>query len=353
MKKRLFDISFYILAALIVLVISRKPIYNWDMIPYMGVAVEYEIHDMKKVHDIVYADLKQEVAPQVYHDLTYDIEDRHQCLTDVNVFKNEMSFFRTKPLYTFMVFVLYHAGFSLVHATLIPSIIAGYLLLILVYTWLSEYLKKPLAFAMSLIVALFPMLAELERFSTPDAISNLFVLSSLYILATDKSRKWLWLYLFLAVFTRVDNFIFVAVIAFFTYLRDKKNMLITVAAIGIFSAACLFLIPYLLGDSFDWFTKFAFLFSYKNYINHWKDVLYTFRDAHYLLLLMVSVFLFLSKEVKTQFMIRIIGITILLHLMLFPSLQERFYVAYEIAIICLLIRYMALTAKERRYFKVM
>lgn len=342
MRTKLFDLLFLIAAGFLVFYLSQKPVYNWDMISYMGVATEYSVHDPQVVHDSVYHDLKREVPAPVYRDLTGDHEERRACLLSSKEYNDQLSYFRAKPLYTLMIAGLNKAGVSLVRATLIPSIIACFFLMLLVYHWLSLYLKKPFAFVTALLMSLLPIFVELDRFSTPDAVSNFFVLLSLYLVTTAKNKWWILLSLFLSVVARVDNFVLAIVVAYFLYLKGTKNVVWKLGIVGAVAGISIIGIPVLMGDSPTWFTKFAFLGSVTSYVNHWRDVIYTLRtDALYLLLILATAFMLRKADYAIKMPLIIIVITILARLILFPSLQERFYAAYEFAVIILLVKYLS------------
>lgn len=341
MPKRITDILFILLAAISVWYVSQKPIYNWDMIEYMGVALSYTDHNDQEVHDIVYNSLKKEVPPEIYNGLTKNIEERKDCLTNVKVFDDQMSFFRTKPLYTFCVFLLYKAHVPLVIATLVPSIIAAFVMLLIIYFWLSTFLQKGWAFILGLLFMCLPVFHELNCYSTPDGISNMFILLSLYLLATKYAHKWSMTMAGISVIARIDNFIYAAVLGYFLFLRKSKNLLVSLFIIVVLSIAVVIGIPMLLGDNANWFTKFAFLFSVHDYIHHWRDVIYLVRtNGLYLLLIGIVIWMYFKAEKTIVSTLQIIILTIAVHMLLFPSLQERFFGAYEFAILILFIQYL-------------
>jgi hypothetical protein len=308
----------------------------------MGVATEYSVHDPQLIHDSVYHDLKREVPAPVYKDLTGDYEERRACLINSKEFSDQLSYFRAKPLYTLMISGLNKAGVSLVRATLIPSIIACFFLMLLVYHWLSLYLKKPFAFIAALLISLLPIFTELDRFSTPDAVSNFFVLLTLYLVTTEKKRSWILLALFLSIIARVDNFVLAIVVAYFLYLRGTKKVLWKLSVIGAVAGVSIIGIPMLMGDSATWFTKFAFLGSVGSYIHHWRDVIYILRtDPMYIALILASAFMIWKADDAIKKPLIIIIVTVFARLILFPSLQERFYAAYEFTVIILLVNFLS------------
>jgi hypothetical protein len=211
-----------------------------------------------------------------------------------------------------------------------------------VYHWLSLYLKKPFAFVSAVLICLLPIFMELDRFSTPDAVSNLFVLLTLYLVTTSKNKSWILLSLFLSVVARVDNFVLAIVVAYYLYLKGTKHIVWKLALVGAVAGISIIGIPVLMGDNATWFTKFAFLGSVSSYIQHWRDVLYILRtDMLYIALILVSVFMLFKADDSIKKTLIIIIMTVLARLILFPSLQERFYAAYEFSIIILLVNFLS------------
>jgi hypothetical protein len=342
-KNRLYELIFLVFAGVFIFFSSQKPMYNWDMIAYMGVAVEYQEHNLQRVHNEVYSSLQREVPASVYAGLTADIDDRHECAVSADAFAEELGFFRTKPLYTFLVFLFFTSGLPLVFSTLLPSIIASFVFLAIAYIWVAKYVKRYLAVIISAGIAFLPIVSEQARSSTPDALSSMLLLLTLYLLATNRKKQWVVLCMLLAVLARVDNVIFAIVVSFYLFLWQKKNMILKLGVILLAGAICLIGLPVLLGDSATWFTKFAFLFSFHDYVQHWRDVFYLLRTGpQYLTFIAIAIVLAFSKNEVISRIIRIISATVIIRLFLFPSLQERFFAAYEVAVVIMFVYYLAI-----------
>ena len=337
--KTICYILFILITLAFLLYIERHPVYNWDMIAYMGVVEEYDGLNIEQAHDSVYNILKRETPDTTYIGLTKPIEDRYECLVNVNAYQNELGFFRTKPLYTFLVFVFYKLGVNLVTSTFLPSFLSCFLLMLLTYHWLNKVTTPLGALITATMLLLLPKLGELCRLSSPDALSNMLILFSLYLLNFEARRKWLYVVLALCLLARIDNFIFVIVVLGFLHLRRGKALLKPLLVLGLISVLSIVIIPMIMGDSYDWFMNFAFLFSVNDYVQHWRFLLYDFRYPSYLFLVIVSVILFQSGDSRTLLLTKIIVITFSIRCILFPSLQERFFVAYEFGLVLLLVQY--------------
>lgn len=352
MTKRIYDALLIIIAGALVFAYSQKPEYNWDMISYMGVALNYSEPDMQKVHDEVYATLEHETPANIYSGLTADIEERRVCLENTDVYTAQLSYFKVKPLYTGLVFLLHKAGIPLVEATLIPSFIAAFFLLIILYYWLTLYINRPWALLLTMLLGMYAPFREITELSSPDALSNLFLMLSLYMVARNIRNFWLPLTLALAIICRVDNFIFAAVITYFTYLKGKRNVLLSIGAIGILAAAGVIIIPMLTGNSIDWFRKFAYTASVGDYVQHWRDVFFLYRHSVYdIALTFVTLLLFAKTKGTTKTLINVIAISVCVHMLLFPSLQERFLVTYEFGIVAVFVSYMVNMLSDARRTK--
>ena len=342
-KSYIYLLSLAIVAAVLIFFVSRKPLYNWDMIAYIGVVEEYSHNDLEHVHKATYEAVRRQVPADVYDGLTASIEDRRECLMDATAFGNQLSFFRTKPLYTFLVFLFHKGGVPLVKATLLPSMIAGLLMLLVVCVWLARYMPPVLAASVSVLFGFLPIFRELVRTSTPDALSNMLILLSLYVIATRQPLRWTLLCLGFAILARVDNIVFAAVAVNYVYLRNYGSKLLRLASMGALLVTGLIGIPVLLGDSANWFTRFAFLFSVTDYVQHVRDMLYIVRtNPTYIIYALISLFLLLKGSKGTGTVVYIVVTTVLIRLFLFPSLQERFFGAFEFSMLILSVHYLSL-----------
>ena len=123
------------------------------------------------------------------------------------------------------------------------------------------------------------------------------------------------------------------------------------AIAALISIVCVIGIPMLMGDSVTWFTKFAFLFSLKDYVQHWRDVIYTLRaDVLYILLITLTAYLYLKADNQVKLILNIIVTTVVVRLFLFPSLQERFFGAYEFTVLIMFVLYQ--TTEHKPFIKI-
>lgn len=341
---RLADILFIVLAAVYVFVINYKPVANWDILPYMAITLQYSHDDKELIHQSVYelakdAGDRDAIKRGAYGELiTERIPYRTACYKDQEFFFSQLSYYRTKPLYTLSVAALYISGVPLVQATVIPSAIAAFFILLIVYFWLSRCIHKLLSFVLAASVVLLPSFSQLQNYSSPDALSNMAVLLSLFLPVMEKNRRLLLLTLAMAILIRIDNFIFASVILFFLYANTRKQILLTVLATVGLASLSIVILPYLLGNTVSWFSKFKFLESHVQYYFHVRNVFRAFWaviDYQVWVAIGFAALFFIKGRVK-QIVLLVIA-SCIIRLILFPSLQERFFVAYELALAILLI----------------
>src|SRR5688500_10068018 len=121
----------YVLLSIVLFISFRyhyhHPGYNWDMLPYMGIVLEYE--GDTTVHEQVYTIAKTELPPTAFTQLTDStVPYRSAVYHSPELFRKQLPFYVVKPLYTRMVQWFYLAGLPLTKATVMPSLIACFLL---------------------------------------------------------------------------------------------------------------------------------------------------------------------------------------------------------------------------------
>lgn len=340
-KKRYYNIVFILLAATYVFVVNNKPRYNWDLLPYMAIVKGYSEPDFHKVHEEVYSEVKASTGPYTFKMLADHLPYREECYKDPEIFKENIDFYKTKPLYTGLIFVLHKMGFSIFRVIHVPSLVAGFFLLLIMYAWLCSYVHPAMAIILTAGCTLLKNLSDVQNSVTPDAMSAVFILFSLFIMATGKNSKWLLPSLLLAVLTRIDNFIFSGIAYYYSVVKAARKRLVVSLIIVMLVIGSVFIIPYLAGAQIGWFKKFLFLKSHVQYYWHCMDVLRALKEPRYILFILAGLYLLFFSDKKIRPVINTIVLSVIIHMILFPSLQERFFIAHELGIIILIIRYVS------------
>lgn len=341
-SKWLVHIVFALIAAGVIAV-NYKPAYNWDILPYMALALSHTVEDKDSVHSMVYTQVKEgqengEITKGTFGNLTTRIPYRVQCYENADKFNAQLFYYRTKPLYNLLVYGLYSAGVPLIRATVIPSVVACFFILLVLYAWMSLYTNRIMATIIALLIALLPIFSELQNTSSPDALSAALVLFAMYLFFAGKHKGWLFLCLAFAVLARIDNFIFAAVMLYAVFNPGKNKLLFIAAWFIVAAIVAVFVIPWLAGNSPLWFTDFKFLESHVQYYFHVRNVFRAFfADAYYWIWVALGLVLLTVTYKPAQQLMLIITASVIIRLVLFPSLQERFFAPYEFALIVALL----------------
>lgn len=337
-SKWLVHIVFALIAAGVIAV-NYKPAYNWDILPYMALALSHTVDNKDSVHSKVYNIIKEgqqrgEVTNGTFGNFTQRIPYRVQCYENADKFNGQLFYYRTKPFYNLFVYGLYTVGVPLIQATVIPSVVACFFILLVLYAWMSLYTHRLMAAVIVSLLALLPIFSELQNTSSPDALSFVFVLAAMYLFFAGKHKGWIFLCLAFAVLARIDNFIF-AVVMLYAIFKPARNRLMFIAAGFILAAiVAVLVIPWVAGNSPLWFTEFKFLESHVQYYFHVRNVFRAFfADVYYWIWVALGLALLTVKYKPVRQLMLIITASVIIRMVLFPSLQERFFAPYEFALI--------------------
>ncbi|MEP6747759.1 MAG: hypothetical protein ABJB86_08535 [Bacteroidota bacterium] len=213
-KYRKFAVNIFILLIYCLTIVClagwslKNPSYNWDILPYMGVVLSYEKMDIKSIHNNVYATAQDEVS-SVFYNRLIDPNNayRSRVAQSPEIFRSQLPFYVVKPLYTRIAWLFYMAGISLSLSTVWPSVIAYFVTGLLLFFWLKKYWSGVYACIAGILIMLSPPLLSVAGLSTPDALSGLSLFSAVYFLTEKKSLAGTFIFLILAIFTRLDNII--------------------------------------------------------------------------------------------------------------------------------------------------
>ncbi len=357
----------YILYAGMLFIVCRylynHPGYNWDMLPYMGVALNYDNTD--SVHQYVFATAEKEIPAQAYQQLTDSTNKyRWSVYRSAQTFTLQMPYYVVKPLYTALVFAFYKSGIPLTKATVLPSVISCFLIGILLFNWLQRYLPALSAMIAAVAIVLWSPMMLVARTSSPDGVSALILFAAFYCLLEKKKTGWIHILALLSVFARIDNILpAVLLICFLTYEKraDGNRPWITGT---IAAAACIFcyLAVGMLAKEYNWnMLYFSNYFSKMNpeyaaqesfsFHNYW--VLIKSQAMSGLYFSQLPLFFFLTVCLITYrwrvsgqwnhpevLLLIMIWLIILFRFVLHPMAADRIYLAYYLVVLVLLVRNM-------------
>jgi len=335
MKKKAF--AFFILFdALLTLGLSFVAGHNGDMPFYIASVLENEGTPPNAVFAKTREILKQELPETGFAEHAARLDKADPGI---------MGFYHIKPLYIWLVSLFHRLGFSYVLSTILPSLIAYFLIGVLVWNWAIRTLKPLYALSLSMLILLINPFMILARLSSPDALSCLCLLGVLYCIYFEKNSRISLSLLLLSIWIRMDNTVSALIIFSFMYLWPDSGSPNKIGGRNYFGLVILVGLM-LLGMNayfeadFWWFTKASYLGSVWQYgfqlLVYFQSLSQSFLMALILFFVLIRFRIPVSIREKTGFCLLMTACIFAARLILFPSFEERFAAAYYIFTIFLL-----------------
>lgn len=339
----------------------KNPAYNFDMLGYMALVVKIDKpNTIARIHEITYSSARQNIPPEEYKKLTETPSYRKKFETDPSEFNKILPNYVVKPLYIWLCWLFYKSGGSLPMATVMPSIISYLLLGIFLFYWLGKYLQTVFAFAGAALIMYSVFITTIARLSTPDCLSTLLLVVSIYFILEKRNLMLMSLFFLLAAFTRVDNIITcLFIISFLTFSKKWKmiNRKQYFFMVAVFAVAYITIV--LPVRQFGWS-----VFFYSNYAKHidysrdfnepvsilsyfslvYSKLVTAFVSTHFTFFLFLGLLILVTKKFSLrtlsfdQTFLLVLAATGLFKFLLLPDLSDRFYLGFYLTIIMLLIR---------------
>jgi len=361
MKNNLVKAAYFICIAAGAIYCFKRPLYNWDMLPYSALILRMDGYDERKAFAYTYESANENVPPGAYHLLTDSANAyRYKLANNGEAFNEQLPFYVVKPLYTSVAYLAYKAGFSLPQATLVPCFISYLLLGLLFFHWLNSYLRLSISFFVSLFIMVSSPLIEVAKLSTPDCLSALLLLGSFYFIVEKPSLPLALACMCMSVFSRIDNVICCYLLISTVYVSkhwDKQFSFKSLLLITILFAVC-YIIVGLFARHYGWSIFFYNDFAHHLHPVHGSQDDFGFRDYFRLMYEHImsainhsyfAVFMalhvlnigrsFLSRKVSFDKLIALLIPTVFfIRLILYPDISDRFYIAYYLVIVALLVK---------------
>jgi len=367
LNKKIFSILLYFLFLACLLPIAifsfKNPANNWDMLGYMGIIIRMDgTKDIKEVHRIVYKNASDNIPHRDFQRLVDTSGPRARFANDPFHFEKVLPIYIVKPLYTWLGYLFYKAGFTLPAATAIPSLVAYFLIGLLLLHWLNKYLKPSVAFLSALLFMTSVFMVASASLYTPDTLSAFFLFSAFYFILEKPDILPVFLFLLLSVLTRADNAITSFFIISLLGFSNKWTRKITKGQylLMVFTLVGAYFVVIFPVRQFGWN-----LFYYSQYVKHMDfnrdfDTAFTLADyfsymyskaitglvsthfTFFIFLITLLIFIPFPTRFKNlsfdQLFILLLATTILIRFLLLPDLSDRFYIAFYLVILVLLIR---------------
>jgi hypothetical protein len=339
--KIIFKITFLLFLFIGAFYAGLKPIYNWDMIGYMGSVLKINTPNPKKFHNETYNILRHELEPENYSLLSSGYY-RSTMESDFRAFNENLPYYTNRITYIGLIYAFFKLGIPLTFSTVLPSLISIILITIILYVVLRRELKDIfLASSISIMILFLPQTIYLARLSTPDALS-VFIL---ILITITYLYKFNWIIIFLlmllSIMTRTENIIWCELLLILEMISPSKRKNSLYIILGGVSLILLYFI--LIQNNGGWKILFynSFVERHAFPLSHtptlsFKDYVITMvkKTPDYLpwfLLVAISFYKLIRVSLKDLIIIPggkiiiISVVTFFVKFSLFPSFDSRFY----------------------------
>ncbi len=280
-------------------------------------------------------------------------------------FYQHLPYYKIRPLYILLVYILYKLNLNIVFSTVVISSISYLLICILLFLFIRYYCKNTVyTFFISIILAISPYMLVAATEASPNLLSALILLTALYILM--KGRVYLFLFLiFISVLARPDNLIILSFLL--AGLILNKDELYRVNRISIILTFVLTIVIALIINNWAGTYGFSFLFEHTfgerivapaEYKSQFGLLFYLKSFFKWAILLKYSYFsiqllLFTStlfmrwislKEIFKDFKLVIlicVVLSIIVHYLIFPIMEDKYFIAQYLFIDVIFIKNLA------------
>ena len=218
----------------------RKPMGNWDMLGYAGVAFSADSSEYDSIHHRTYSTAKVALrelfdSPASPPDYGYADDMRNNAAH----FTEQLPFYSNRLGYILLLRFLRKFGLDFFTGMRLVSAASFFLLGPVTLLWMTR-LKVPVGFAapVSTLMLLSPHMLGLCRLGTPDAISTLCVTTGLY-LVSETNVQGLGIGLSLgSLLLRTDSIVlFLFILGYLACTRTPAGKLPARVAVGTGAAA--------------------------------------------------------------------------------------------------------------------
>ena len=334
-------------------VVIKGPLYNWDIVPYMAIVKNVDENNFEKVSISVYNELENKLTNDDYDKLTKSSKYRKDMFNNHYALEEQISFYRLKVIYNITSYICNRIGFDLSNATVVPNYISYFLIGILFFYFLSTFVNSTISLIVTIGIMATEQVIQLARLSTPDALSTLVILFTVYCIYNKKSVLLIYTLLLLSVMIRPDNILFVPLMSIYFYFTRSGKF----RQIIIFSS--LIIIIYVSSELVfphpGWETLFYHAFvervtypvsnpqsisleMYVNVISQMNFKLYSFGVILIALIIQSAKQIVLKSWSNGDLLFYLLFAWVILKRIIFPINDERFYISIVLIFIIFMIK---------------
>jgi hypothetical protein len=329
---------FFVVAALASYAFLR-PKNNWDVLPYAGVITSWRTSDADAIHRDAYASIRGLPEYAVLVGTGPVSEFKQDIFSDSIHFVEQLPFYSIKPLYCLLVAGLHRLGFSFPQSMAIISVSSFVVLCVLTWFWLRRYLIQSQSMAFAVLLVISPPIYEVARLASPDALGLMLFALALYLFLESSHAVTGGTVLLVALWVRPDSLILAGLLFCVLLLLKKIDLAewFTFCAMAVVS----YCVIRVFAGPYSWSVLFhnsfvAALTEPGNAIVEVTPRTYFFTIAQNgwtllkstsltLVFLMGLLALMLHRRRSYRFMTATILLSEILHFVMYPSIEHRFY----------------------------
>lgn len=200
-----------------------RPLYNWDLLGYVGASLRSGGASAEEVHRRAFSLVREKVSAEKFTLMTDGNSYRRTVASDPTAFDQQLPYYTSKPAYVLLMRLGTAAGLHPVEASVVLSRIAYLILGMSLWWWLRTMVGPGLAFGAAVLAMALPVVLNLARLSTPDGLSVLVSLNAL-VLLVERQRLALGCgMLLLALTVRLDNIVWMPLVAAYLAVSQPRR----------------------------------------------------------------------------------------------------------------------------------
>ncbi len=334
---------FYLTALFLVSVhLYRTPIYDMDMLGYMGNALLMRTTDVWEIHRRVYADIDRlpKDARLGLLGLTGSADQnasRRARADHAGNFAEFLPCFAIRPLYNQLLFML--SPFGMIRASVLISVVSYFFLGWLMFQWARKHVNEVYAATASLVLMLTPPLLTIGRSTMTDAPSILIGMFALFLLMEAEQLFLGIIFVLVSIFVRTDNVVLaLPTLAALCYL--KRIDLWKAGVLSLMAIASVLVINRMAGDyglAMLYYRNFVgtpvapaemtVRFSLSEYISAFRSGITSALGSFLLGFALLGVIgVYRNPHLRT--LVFITALCSVLHYLVLPNYQERWFVVF-------------------------
>ena len=337
--------------ALISLHLYRNPTYDMDSIQYMGNALLMEDTDIVRVHQRVYAELRQQVPKRALNMLLGDDpkapadqnQSRIERATNPYRFAEFLPMFAIRPSYNQALYLVGKTGVGLVRAGILISVAAYFLMGVLLFLWVRPYSTPWLAVSLCALCMASPPLMAVGRDPTSDALASLIAFLSLYLIFEKQQLAAGIAVLLSSIYFRTDFVVLAGPVLLICWLQRRLQFW-QATVFGLLAVLSVVTINHFAGDygiRMLYYRNFigtpiapgevAAHFTARDYLSAFRSGVTKVADSFFVPFLLLGVTGLRSKK-----MLPIMAATlayVMLHFVILPNWQERWVAVFYLSMV--------------------